>query len=152
MSLADQDRSRWTASLVAEGQELVRRCLRRDRPGPYQLQAAIAAVHSSAPTAADTDWPQVLQLYDHLLALTPTPVVALHRAVAVAEVHGAAAGLALVEELALHRSPVAHAVRADLLRRLGRTAEAATAYDDAIARTANEPERAWLAARRDAAG
>jgi RNA polymerase sigma-70 factor (ECF subfamily) len=146
--LADQDRSLWDRALIAEGQELVRWCLRRNQPGPYQVQAAINAVHSDAPSAAGTDWRQIVQLYDQLLALTPTPVVALHRAVAVAEVEGPAAALALVEELDLpgHLLP---AVRADLLRRLGRSAEAAAAYEVAIALAGNEPERAFLQRRRD---
>jgi RNA polymerase sigma-70 factor, ECF subfamily len=145
--LADQDRSRWDANLIAEGQSLVRSCLRRNRPGPYQLQAAINAVHSDAATAADTDWRQIVALYDQLLAVQPTPVVALNRAVAVAEVSGPAAALALVDELDLGRQHLFHAVRADLLRRLGRSAEAAVAYDAAIALTGNEPERAFLARR-----
>jgi RNA polymerase sigma-70 factor (ECF subfamily) len=144
--LADQDRSRWNAALVAEGQILVRECLRRSEPGPYQLQAAIAAVHSDAPTAADTDWGQIVQLYDLLLALTPTPVVALNRAVAVAEVQGPAAGLALVEQLALPGHLV-HAVRADLLRRLDRPAEAAAAYAVALEQVGNGAERAFLQRR-----
>jgi RNA polymerase sigma-70 factor (ECF subfamily) len=148
--LADQDRTLWDRALVAEGQELVRRCLRRGQPGPYQLQAAINAVHSDAARAADTDWRQIVQLYDHLLTLTPSPVVALHRAVAVAEVEGAATGLALVDDLKLHRHHVFHAVRADLLRRLGRDVEAAEAYDAAIALAGNEPERKFLQRRRDA--
>jgi RNA polymerase sigma-70 factor, ECF subfamily len=148
--LADQDRTLWDRALIAEGQELVRRCLRRGQPGPYQLQAAINAVHSDAASAADTDWRQIVQLYDHLLTLTPSPVVALHRAVAVAEVEGAARGLSLVDALALPRHHVFHAVRADLLRRLGRDAEAAEAYDAAIALAGNEPEREFLQRRRDA--
>ena len=118
--LADQDRTLWDAALIAEGQGLVRRCLRRNQPGPYQLQAAINAVHSDALTAADTDWRQIVLLYDQLLEMAPSPVVALHRAVAVAEVAGPAAGLALVDELDLGGHHVFHAVRADLLRRLGR--------------------------------
>jgi RNA polymerase sigma-70 factor, ECF subfamily len=142
--LADQDRSLWDHKLVAEGQELVRRCLRRNQPGPYQLQAAINAVHSDARSAADTDWRQIVQLYDHLLAIAPSPVVALHRAVAVAEVEGPAAGLALVDDLDLPRHHVFHAVRADLLRRLGRHAEAAQAYEAALALVGNAPERAFL--------
>jgi RNA polymerase sigma-70 factor (ECF subfamily) len=146
--LADQDRTLWDRTLIAEGQELVRGCLRRNQPGPYQLQAAINAVHSDAATAADTDWRQVVQLYDHLLPLTPTPVVALHRAVAVAEVEGAATGLALVDALELRRHHVFHAVRADLLRRLGRDVEAVQAYDAAIALAGNEPEREFLKRRR----
>ncbi|MDT0164849.1 sigma factor [Actinotalea sp. AC32] len=126
--LADQDRSRWDDALAWEGRTLVRRCLRLRRPGPYQLQAAIAAVHSDAPSADRTDWPQVVALYDHLLALTPTPFVALNRAVAVAEVEGPAAGLALVDAIPLERNHLWHAVRADLLRRLGRDDDAAAAY------------------------
>ena len=145
--LADQDRSRWDRALIAEGRALVRACLRRNRPGPYQLQAAINAVHSDAATAADTDWPQIVALYDQLLAMQPTPVVALHRAVAVAEVSGPAAALDLVDGLDLPRHQLLHAVRADLLRRLGRSAEAAAAYDSAIALTGNEPDRAFLARR-----
>jgi RNA polymerase sigma-70 factor, ECF subfamily len=148
--LADQDRALWNRDLVAEGQDLVRRCLRRNQPGPYQLQAAINAVHSDAATAAATDWGQIVQLYDLLLTMTPTPVVALHRAVAVAEVEGAATGLTLVDALELERHQVFHAVRADLLRRLGRDAEAAEAYDAAIALAGNAPERAFLQARRAA--
>ncbi|MGW3657388.1 RNA polymerase sigma factor [Streptomyces sp. NPDC005151] len=148
--LAEQDRRRWDHELIAEGQALVRQCLRRDRPGPYQIQAAINAVHSDAPTAAGTDWEQILRLYDQLLAQAPTPVVALNRAVAVAEVEGPDAALALVEQLALDRYHVFHAVRADLLRRLGRTAEAATAYDAAVARTQNAAEQEFLRRRRRA--
>jgi RNA polymerase sigma-70 factor (ECF subfamily) len=146
--LPEQDRSRWDAALIAEGQELVRRCLRRGAPGPYQVQAAIQAVHSDAATAADTDWAQVLVLYDHLLALTPSPVVALNRAVAVAEVQGPAAALALLDALDLPRSHLLPAVRADLLRRLGRDAEAAAAYDEALALAGNARERAFLERRR----
>ena len=147
--LADQDRSHWDAALVAEGQDLVRRCLRRNRPGPYQLQAAIAAVHSDAPTAAATDWSQVVALYDQLLALSPSPVVALNRAVAVAEVAGPAAGLEIVDGLDLPRHHLLPAVRADLLRRLGRAQEAVDAYDAALTLTGNERERAFLRRRRD---
>ena len=146
--LADQDRGRWDRALVAEGQALVRECLRRGQPGPYQVQAAVQAVHSDAPTAADTDWGQVVQLYDLLLALTPTPVVALHRAVAVAEVAGPAAGLALVDQLTLPGHRV-HAVRADLLRRLDRRAEAAQAYAAALELVGNDAERAFLQRRLD---
>ncbi|MGY1697790.1 MULTISPECIES: RNA polymerase sigma factor [unclassified Geodermatophilus] len=142
--LAEQDRARWDAALVAEGQELVRRCLRRGAPGPYQVQAAIQAVHSDPPT----DWRQVVALYDLLLALAPSPVVALNRAVAVAEVDGPAAGLALVDSLDLPRHHLLPAVRADLLRRLGRDAEAAAAYGAAIALAGNATERAFLERRR----
>jgi RNA polymerase sigma-70 factor (ECF subfamily) len=146
--LADQDRERWDGGLVAEGQDLVRRCLRRNRPGPYQIQAAINAVHSDARTAADTDWGQILSLYDQLLAVAPTPVVALHRAVAVAEVDGPEPALALVDGLDLDGYHLFHAVRADLLRHLGRDDEAARAYDSALARTENAAERAFLTAQR----
>ncbi|WP_159476791.1 RNA polymerase sigma factor [Streptomyces caniferus] len=146
--LADQDRRRWDHRLIAEGHALVRQCLRRDQPGPYQIQAAIQAVHSDAPTAADTDWRQILQLYDQLLALDPSPVVALNRAVAVAEVEGPQEALALVDGLRLDRYHVFHAVRADLLRRLGRTTEAALAYEKASARTENAAERHFLERRR----
>jgi RNA polymerase sigma-70 factor, ECF subfamily len=145
--LADQDRGRWDRDRIAEGQAIVRRCLRRNQPGPYQLQAAINAVHSDAPTAAATDWPQILYLYDQLLALAPSPVVALHRAVAVAEVQGPAAALALVDGLDLGGYHLFHAIRADLLRRLGRDAEAAAAYEAAIARTGNAAERRFLQRR-----
>ncbi|MEU6341943.1 sigma-70 family RNA polymerase sigma factor [Streptomyces sp. NPDC046977] len=146
--LGEQDRARWNRMLVAEGQALVRQCLRRGQPGPYQIQAAINAVHSDAPTAAATDWAQVLALYDQLMAVAPGPVVALNRAVAVAEVEGPAAALALVDDLALDGYSVLHAVRADLLRRLGRDAEAAHAYEAAIARTGNAAERDFLRRRR----
>ncbi len=142
--LSDQDRSIWDSTLVAEGQAIVRRLVRRDRPGPYQIQAAINAVHSAATTGADTDWPAILSLYDQLMALAPTPVVALNRAVAVAEVSGPPAALALVDDLNLDGYYVWHAVRADLLRRLGRVADAGAAYDAAVALTRNEAERGFL--------
>jgi RNA polymerase sigma-70 factor (ECF subfamily) len=142
--LADQDRRRWDHALIAEGQAIVRRCLRRNQPGPYQIQAAINAVHSDAPSAAATDWWQILQLYDQLLSRTPSPVVALHRAVAVAEVEGPDAALALIDGLDLGDYHLFHAVRADLLRRLGRVDEAAPAYEAAIDRTENAAEREFL--------
>ena len=148
--LADQDRRRWDRELVGEGQAIVRDCLRRNAPGPYQIQAAIQAVHSDAATAADTDWTQILQLYDQLLAVAPNPVVALHRAVAVAELDGSQAALGLVDSLALADYHLFHAIRADLLRRLGRTGDAAAAYADAIARADNAAERAFLQRRLDA--
>ena len=138
--LADQDRALWDESLVEEGRAIVRRLVRHGRPGPYQLQAAINAVHTVTPT----DWPAILTLYDQLLALTPTPVVALNRAVAVAEVAGPAEALDLVDPLDLDGYYLWHAIRADLLRRLGRTGEAARAYEAAAARTANEAERRFL--------
>jgi RNA polymerase sigma-70 factor, ECF subfamily len=146
--LADQDRARWDRALIAEGQSIVRRCLRRDQPGPYQIQAAISAVHSDAPTAVATDWKQILRLYDQLLAIAPSPVVALNRAVAVAEVQGPAAALAAVDALRLSRYYLYHAIRADLLRRLGRVADADAAYQAAIAQTGNAAERAHLAAAK----
>jgi RNA polymerase sigma-70 factor (ECF subfamily) len=142
--LAHQDRSRWDRTLIAEGQALVRQCLRGNRPGPYQLQAAINAVHADAATAAATDWRQILQLYDHLMSLAPGPVVALNRAVALAEVAGPHAALTAVDSLDLDRYYLFHAIRADLLRRLGRDSEAALAYDAAIARTGNAAERDFL--------
>ncbi len=145
--LPDQDRSRWNAELVAEGQAIVRACLRRNRPGPYQIQAAIAAVHSDAPTAADTDWSQILALYDQLNAIAPTPVVALNRAVAVGELQGPAAALAEVDRLELPTYHLFHATRADLLARLGRADDARAAYERALELATNEAERAFLAAR-----
>jgi len=146
--LGDQDRTRWDRALIAEGQELVRACLRRNRPGPYQLQAAINAVHGDAPTAAATDWRQILALYDQLLAEEPTPVVALNRAVAVAEVHGPALALEGLARLDLGGYHLFHALRADLLQRLGRLDEAAAAYDEALACEANTAERTLLEQRR----
>jgi RNA polymerase sigma-70 factor, ECF subfamily len=150
--LTDQDRGRWDRDLIAEGQAIVRACLRRNQPGPYQVQAAINAVHSDAPTAAATDWEQILRLYDQLLALAPSPVVALNRAVAVAEVAGPDAALGLVDGLDLGGYYLFHAIRADLLRRLGRGAEAALAYQAAIAGTDNAAEQAFLRGRLAAVG
>jgi RNA polymerase sigma-70 factor (ECF subfamily) len=146
--LADQDRSRWDRALIAEGQALVRRCLRRDQPGPYQIQAAISAVHSDAPVAAATEWDQILTLYDQLLMVAPSPVVALNRAVAVAEVQGPAAALAIVDGLELTSYYLFHAIRADLLRRLGRLADAGVAYQAAMAGTGNAAELAHLASAK----
>jgi RNA polymerase sigma-70 factor (ECF subfamily) len=142
--LPDQDRRRWDRDLIAEGQALVRACLRRNQPGPYQIQAAVSAVHSDAPTAADTDWGQILALYDQLLVVAPTPVVALNRAVALAEVEGPAAALVEVDALALAAYHLYHSTRADLLSRLGRHEEAATAYELASGLTANSAERTFL--------
>jgi len=146
--LPGQDRSLWDAGLISEAQALVRMLLRRNMPGPYQLQAAISAVHSSALSAADTDWGQILELYDHLLVHSPTAVVALNRAVAVAEVDGAARGLAEVDALDLGSYHLFHSTRADLLARLGRTREARDAYDRAIDLTANAAEVRFLRDRR----
>ena len=145
--LADQDRGLWNAKLIAEGQSLVRRCLQWNRPGPYQIQAAINAVHSDAATADATDWRQIVALYDQLLAIAPSPVVALNRAVAVAELVGPAEALTIVDGLDLAQSHLFHAIRADLLRRLDRPAEATRAYDAAIARTGNATEREFLLRR-----
>jgi RNA polymerase sigma-70 factor, ECF subfamily len=149
VSLGDQDRSCWNRELVAEGQSLVRRCLRTNQPGPYQIQAAINAVHSDASTADATDWRQILQLYDQLMTVAPGPVVALNRAVAVAEVEGPAVALEQVDRLDLESYYLYHAIRADLLRRLKRETSAVEAYDAAIARTDNAAERAYLQRRRD---
>ena len=150
--LGEQDRSRWDAAMIAEGHELVRRCLRRGTPGPYQIQAAVNAVHTDAPTAAATDWRQILALYDQLAVLDPGPVVALNRAVALAEVEGPATALAVVDDLDLPHHHLLDAVRADLLTRLGRPAEARTALDAAMAGTRNPGERALLARRLDELG
>jgi RNA polymerase sigma-70 factor (ECF subfamily) len=147
--LADQDRRRWDLDLIAEGQAIVRECLRRNAPGPYQIQAAINAVHSDAATVEATDWHQIVQLYDQLLAIAPTPVVALNRAVAVAEIEGPEAGLALVDALDLDGYHLFHAIRADLLRRLGRADESALAYAAAIERTENAAERDYLRRRHE---
>jgi RNA polymerase sigma-70 factor (ECF subfamily) len=151
--LADQDRSLWDRALIAEGHELVRACLRRNAPGPFQIQAAINAVHTDAASVDDTDWAQVVALYDQLLAVLPTDVVRLNRAIAVAEVDGPAAGLRLVEDLDLDGYHAHHVVRADLLARLGRTAEAAAALERARALTGNRAEARLIdlrASRHDA--
>jgi len=147
--LADQDRSKWDPLLIAEGQAIVRQCLRLNHPGPYQIQAAISAVHSDAPAAAATDWRQILQLYDQLMQMTPGPIVALNRAVALAEVQGPAAALTAVDALdverhQLDRYHVYHSIRADLLRRLGRSADAGIAYEQAMACCQNTAERDFL--------
>ena len=147
--LADQDRSLWDRGLVAEGQQLVRACLRRNMPGPYQIQAAINAVHSDAADPADTDWSQILRLYDQLLVVAPSPVVVLNRAVALAEIEGPGPALAAVDTLELDGYHLFHATRADLLERLERVDEAVAAYDKAVARTANNAERRLLEQRRD---
>jgi RNA polymerase sigma-70 factor (ECF subfamily) len=146
--LSEQNRALWDTDLIAEGQQIVRECLRRNQPGPYQLQAAIAAVHSDAPTVADTDWEQVVALYNHLYALAPTPVVAMNRAIAVAEVDGPEPALKILEALPLENYYLFHATRADLLGRLGRTEEAGAAYDRAITLTSNTAEQQLLERRR----
>ncbi len=142
--LHEQDRARWKQERIDEGQAIVRECLRRNRPGPYQLQAAINAVHSDATTAEDTDWTQILALYDLQMDIAPTPIVELNRAVVVAEIDGPATALAIVDRLGLADYRVYHAIRADLLRRLGQTEDAATAYRLAIALVGNDGERAYL--------
>ncbi len=142
--LGEQDRGRWDRALLEEAQAIVRRCLRRNQPGAYQLQAAINAVHADAATLEQTDWSQIVALYDQLLAIAPTPVVALNRAIAVGEVQGAAAALALVDELDLDNYHPFHATRADLLHRLGRNSEAATAYERAAAIAPTDAERDFL--------
>jgi RNA polymerase sigma-70 factor (ECF subfamily) len=146
--LAEQDRAVWDRRLIAEGQAIVRRCLARNQPGPYQIQAAINAVHSDAPIASATDWQQILQLYDQLMSIAPGPIVALNRAIAVAEVEGPDAALALVDALDLKDYHLFHAIRADLLRRVNRTDEAMLAYEAAISRTDNARERDFLERRR----
>jgi len=148
--LAEQDRTSWDRALIAEGQALVRRCLVIGRPGPYQLQAAVNAVHADAARAEQTDWRQILALYDLHLSIAPSPIVALHRAVAVAEVDGPATALGILDGLDLESHHMYHAIRADLLRRLGRDVDAAAAYDAAIERSGNAAERAFLDGRRRA--
>jgi RNA polymerase sigma-70 factor (ECF subfamily) len=150
--LADQDRAQWNRGLIAEGQELLRECLARNLPGPYQLQAAINAVHSDAREATRTDWQQILALYDQLMAMNPTPVVALNRSVALAEVQGPDQALRLIDELELPSYPWFHAVRADLLLRLQRREEAAESLAKAICHCTNAREREWLERRRAALG
>jgi RNA polymerase sigma-70 factor (ECF subfamily) len=146
--LDEQDRAGWDRALVAEGHDLVRECLAINRPGRYQILAAINAVHTDAPTAADTDWSQIVALYDQLTRIDPSPIVALNRAVAVAELDGPEVALALIDRLPLSGYHAWHAARADLLRRLGRTAEAKEAYDAAAAATQNSAERAYLSRKR----
>jgi RNA polymerase sigma-70 factor (ECF subfamily) len=142
--LGEQDRTRWDQALIEEGQAILRRCLRRNQPGPYQLQAAINAVHADAGTIEATDWTQIVALYDQLLAVAPTPVVALNRAIAIGELQGPAAALALVDELDLDNYHPYHATRADLLARLGRRSEAAAAYQHAAAMAPTDAERDFL--------
>ncbi|HEY1737857.1 MAG TPA: DUF6596 domain-containing protein, partial [Acidimicrobiia bacterium] len=153
--LADQDRTRWNVDLVGEGQSLVRRCLRRNQPGPFQIQAAINAVHSDAPAATDTDWSQIVQLYDQLMAIAPSPIVALNRAVAIGERDGATAGLTALDDLDAQGADkhidgyhLFHAARADLLGRAGRADEARAEYDRAIELAANAAEQQLLRRKR----
>lgn len=151
--LDDQDRGGWDRALISEGHALVRECLARNRPGRYQVLAAINAVHTDAPSAEATDWSQVAALYDQLVRLDPSPIVALNRAVAIAELDGPSVGLAEVDRLAVAAPLLTsyhafHATRADLLRRLGRSADAREAYDAALAVCDNTAERAYLTRRR----
>ncbi|MDT4949759.1 MAG: polymerase sigma-70 factor, subfamily [Pseudonocardiales bacterium] len=145
--LRDQDRGRWDHVLIAEGHAIVRACLRQDQPGPYQLQAAINAVHAAADSVEETDWSQILELYNQLLAVAPTPVVALNRAIAVGEIDGPAAALALVAGLDLAGYHPFHATRADLLRRLHRSEEAVTAYNTAASLAPTAAERNFLSSQ-----
>jgi RNA polymerase sigma-70 factor (ECF subfamily) len=148
--LSEQNRGLWNREQINEGLALARECLRNSNPGPYQIQAAINAIHCVAPTAESTDWREILRLYGYLLALEPSPIVALNRAVALAEVEGAEAALGAVEELNLSDYYLFHAIRADLLCRLNRNQEATIAYDAAIARAGNLKEREFLIQRRQA--
>jgi len=145
--LREQDRAVWDGTMIEEGQAIVRACLRRDRPGPYQIQAAINAVHADAASMAATDWNQIIALYDQLLALSPTPVVALNRAVALGEVRGPRVALALLDDLHLEDYHLFHAARADLLRRLRRRTDAARAYARAAGLAPSDAERAFLLGR-----
>jgi RNA polymerase sigma-70 factor, ECF subfamily len=142
--LGEQDRIQWDRALIEEGQTILRQCVRRNQPGAYQLQAAINAVHADAATVEETDWPQIVALYDQMLAVAPTSVVALNRAIAIGEVQGPAAALALVDELELDNYYPFHATRADLLRRLGRHREATVAYQRAAALAPTDAEREFL--------
>jgi len=147
VQLRDQDRQLWDPALIDEGHDLVRACLRRNHPGPYQIQAAINAVHTDAPQAADTDWRQVVQLYDQLMQIAPSPVVAMNRAIAIAELDGPDVGLAALEELALDHYQPYRSTRADLLRRAGRRADAIAEYDRTLELTTNHAERRFLERR-----
>ena len=150
--LRDQDRALWDRAMIAEGQAIVRACLRRNRPGPYQVQAAINAVHADAASFEATDWHQILALYDQLLAVWPTPVVALNRAIALAEVRGPEAALAILDDLDVDDYHLFHAARADLLRRQGRPADAARAYARAADLAPSDAERAFLFGRLEEVG
>jgi RNA polymerase sigma-70 factor, ECF subfamily len=147
--LADQDRNLWDQTLIAEGHDLVRECLRLNAPGAYQIQAAIAAVHADAPTAAATDWAQIVTLYNQLYSLDPNDIVALNRAIAVAETDGPEAGLTALAPLRLSEYHLFHATRGEFLARIGSTDEALLAFDRAIALSTNETERRHFTARRE---
>ena len=152
ISLRDQDRGLWDRRMIDEGHAIVRACLRRNQPGPYQIQAAINAVHCDARWFESTDWNQILALYDQLLMMTPTRVVAMNRAIALAEVQGPEAGLTILDGIDLDAYHLFHAARADLLRRLGRPDAAAVAYARAADLATSDPERAFLVARMEMAG
>ena len=152
VTLGEQDRAGWDRALIAEGHDLVRTCLATNRPGRYQLLAAINAVHTDAPHVADTDWSQVAALYTQLATIDPSPVVTLNRAVAIAELDGPAVALALVDDLPLEGYHAWHVTRADLLRRLGRSDEARAAYDRAIVLSDNSAEVTYLKRRRSQLG
>lgn len=147
--LPDQDRELWDRSMIEEGQRIVRSCLRRNRPGPYQIQAAINAVHSDAATAEETDWRQIVALYDQLMSIAPTEIVALNRAVAVGELRGPGPALALIDELDLESYHLFHASRAAMLARLGRHKQAETAYEQALRLTRNAAEQTFLRGQLD---
>ena len=149
VSLTAQNRERWNRPMIEEAVQLVTTCIRQNRPGPYQIQAAINAIHSTAASSASTDWRQIVALYDQLHSVAPTPVAALNRAVAVAEVEGIEVGLGLVDTLNLQRFYLFHAIRADLLRRLRRTTEAVSAYQAALARADDVVERRFLQRQLD---
>lgn len=152
ITLAEQDRSRWDRAAIDEGHALVRECLALGRPGRYQLLAAINAVHTDARDVRDTDWSQIAALYTQLAGIDPNPIVALNRAVAIAELDGPEVALALVDALPLDAYHAWHATRADLLRRLGRSEEARAAYDRALGLSDNAAEAAYLSRRRDQLG
>jgi RNA polymerase sigma-70 factor, ECF subfamily len=147
ITLRDQNRSLWDREMVEEGQAIVRRCIRRNRPGPYQFQAAIAAVHSDAAAAAETDWAQIMALYDQLVIVAPTPVVELNRAIALAESGDPAGALGIVEDIELDSYYLYHATRGDLLERLGCDDEAVAAFTTAAELTTNVAERRFLEQR-----
>jgi RNA polymerase sigma-70 factor (ECF subfamily) len=149
--LRDQDRSLWDRALIEEGHAIVRACLRRNQPGPYQIQAAINAVHADAASIEATDWSQILTLYDQLFAITPTPVVGMNRAIALAEVRGPQAALEILDDLDLDEYHLFHAARADLLRRLGRHDDANRAYTRAMTLSASDAERTFLLHRLETA-
>jgi RNA polymerase sigma-70 factor (ECF subfamily) len=145
--LRDQDRSMWDRAMIEEGQAIVRACIRRGRPGPYQLQAAIQAVHGAADSIDATDWPQIVTIYNQLISVMPTPVVALNRAIAVAEVEGPGPALVMIDAIApdLENYHLMHAARGTILRRLGRRKDARAAFERAADLSVTEADRRFLA-------